>query len=83
MFYFYVVSCVFVVDSPLSLLQGSNSTILTDLTRMHDNLLFSMRLGMLVYERTINLCTKWAEEGTDPRSGKPTKPGVWSGFDYK
>ena len=84
MLWFFLFYDVFSLsDSPLALLKHSNTSAMIDLTKVHNDLLFSVRVGLLSYERIILLSAQWAKEATHPITGKVTPEGPWLSFDYK
>ena len=50
------------LDSPLALMVSANSSACKDLTKIHADLLFSMRIGLIFYEKAVTLASKWAAE---------------------
>ena len=46
-------------------------------------MLFSIRLGLLVWERTVNLCKNWLPESINTKTGNPVPGGDWALYGYK
>ena len=67
----------------MCLLKFLNSTAAFDLTKLHNEMLFSLRVGLLSYEKGLTLFAQWAPPKTNPISGKPSPEGPWAQYKYK
>ena len=56
----------------------SDSTALKDLTKIYSDLFFSLRIGLIAYEKVLALAAMWAEAKTNPLTQKTLPAGDWN-----
>ena len=67
----------------MALLHFSNSTAALDLTKLHNEMLYSLRIGLLSYDNALSLFARWAKASTNPVTGKTSPEGPWAHYNYK
>lgn len=70
-------------DSPLALIRGqNNASALSDLTKIHNYLLFSTRVGLIPYETLMDFQVRFRPAVTDQKLGVTSVAGDWSNLAY-
>ena len=65
------------------MLQFSDSTMQLDLTKVHNDMLFSLRIYLSVFDRISALHAKRLQESKKPVTGKVIPAGPWAALDYE
>ena len=59
---------------------STNSSALKDTTKIHSDLLFALRVGLIVYEGVVTMASNWAEKGKSSVNQKASPRGPWFGL---
>lgn len=70
-----------IADSPLAQLYYKNSSAQDDLIRVNSDLLFGIRVGLLHYEKCLDLKAMWGQETN--ANGQVYPAGPWHDMSYR
>lgn len=65
------------------MIRGQNNTnAFSDLTKIHNELLFSTRIALIPYEKLMDFQTKFKGEFTAEKTGENFPAGEWASLSY-
>ena len=60
-----------------------HSSAMKDLTNIHEDLLWALRVGLISYEKILSLAAMFAQEKFNPVTNKTLPAGGWSDLSYR